>query len=157
MLVSLVNGITTYYLAGQAGVAESVHSSASNVKIAAGISKQTSRYVRAAAAATRDRLNLQTEIRFTTVRTFATPALAELFAADYDTTYPRSGYVFLTTTGATPSWRYLPDAVVDPPEREVIGCSVILNYTITGGLMSTDIPGTWSSEIPWPVGGNWES
>ena len=253
MRIALLNGTMIYPLAGQAGVPESVHSSASGYRIEGGIAKQTALRVRADNAQTWDRKNLATTIAFGTVRTFATCLLAETFAADYDATFPRSGVLVLagtggggypdeiivagdlTTNGSIPAvfptleyagtvngrpahddplaggcsvqwtgsvwllshtgdvplfsstqnvatadlvtaWtpvgsatgtpaligsyadnRYLLDAVIDPPAREVIGCSVILRYTVTGGRMATAIAGTWSSEIPWPVGGNWES
>ena len=44
--------------------------------------------------------------------------------------------------------RYLLDAVVAPPSRQVIGCSVELRYSATGGILATEISGTWSAEIP---------
>ena len=252
MRISLINGTTIYPLAGQAGVAESVHGSASGVRIDGDISKQPIKRVRADNALTLDRRNLATGIGFGTVRTFATCLLAEKFAADYDETFPRSGVLVLEGTGGTgypddiivagdlttngsapavfppldyagtvngrpayedplaggcsvqwtgsawllshtgdvplftstqnvatadlvtawtpvgaatgspalfgsyPDNRYLLDAVLDPPAREVIGCSVILRYTATGGRLAPGLPGTWSSDIPWPVGGNWE-
>ena len=250
MRISLLNGTTIYPLAGQAGVAESVHSSAADYSVEPEISKQTSLRVRADHAVTWDRKNLKTTIRFSTVRTFATCLLAEKFANDYDETIPRSGILIiegtggtgypesiivagdLTTDGTTPAvfptldydgplngkpsytavdgssviwdvsiwllthgptsmqwlsydaaaspdlvgtWeadspatgtpvligsypdnRHLLDAVIDPPSRQVIGCSVLLSYSVTGGRLAADPPGTWSSEIPWPVGGNWE-
>ena len=251
MRISLLNGTTIYPLAGQAGVAESVHSSAADYSVEPEISKQTSLRVRAEHAVTWDRKNLKTTIRFSTVRTFATCLLAEKFANDYDETVPRSGILIiegtggtgypdtiivagdLTTDGSTPAafptleydtmylghaeysdpadsttnaiwadgtweisladvllftstedvaspdlvtaWtpfypatgaprligsypdnRHLLDAVIDPPSRQVIGCSVLLSYSVTGGRLAADLPGTWSSEIPWPVGGNWE-
>lgn len=252
MRIALLNGTMIYPLAGQAGVPESVHSSASGYRIEGGIAKQTALRVRADNAQTWDRKNLATSLAFGTVRTFATCLLAEKFAADYDETFPRSGVIVLagtggtgypdtiivagdlTTDGSTPavfptleyagvvntrpahedplaggcsvmwmgsawllshigdvplfsstqavasadlvtSWtpigaatgtpalfgsypdnRYLLDAVLDPPAREVIGCSVILRYTATGGRLAPGLPGTWSSDIPWPVGGNWE-
>ena len=251
MRISLLNGTTIYPLAGQAGVAESVHSSAADYSVEPEISKQTSLRVRADHAVTWDRRNLRTTIRFSTVRTFATCLLAEKFANDYDETIPRSGILIiegtggtgypdtiivagdLTTDGSTPAvfptleyaglfngrpehndpvdsdtaaywavtqwelflagiglfsstedvatadlvttWtpippatgaprligsypdnRHLLDAVIDPPSRQVIGCSVLLSYSVTGGRLAADLPGTWSSEIPWPVGGNWE-
>jgi hypothetical protein len=259
MRISLVNGSTIYPLAGQAGVAESVHASASDFRIEGDIAKQTSLRVRADNAQTWDRRNLQTAIQFGTVRTFETCLLAEKFAADYDETYPRSGVLVIEGTGGTgypdsiliagdlttdgftpipnppaidwyatttiggqpyqiygdgtgdycvvfddggggflhwlmevggsvwtstedvtspdlvttwtptapatgtptvignhPDHRYLLDAVLDPPARQVIGCSVLLRYTATGGRLASGLPGTWSSDIPWPVGGNWE-
>lgn len=252
MRISLLNGTTIYPLAGQAGVPESVHSSASGYRIEGEIAKQTGLRVRADHATTWDRKNLKTTLAFDTVRTFATCLLAEKFSADYDETFPRSGVIIIAGTGGTgvptsilvagdvtdggdpvvfplleaagtlngrpqyldpldadtgvywggvawvikkatmgimftsaddvaspdlcttwaeiggftghpvcigtyPYSRYLLDAVIDPPGRVVIGCSVMLSYTATGGRLATEIAGTWSSEIPWPVGGNWES
>lgn len=250
MRISLLNGTTIYPLAGQAGAAESVHSSAADYSVEPEIAKQTVLRVRADHAQTWDRKNLKTKIGFSTVRTFATCLLAEKFANDYDETFPRSGVLViegtggtgypdsiivagdLTTDGTTPAvfpqldydgplngkpsytasdgssaiwdvsiwllthgptsmqwlsydavatpdlvdtWepdspatgtpvligsypdnRYLLEAVIDPPARQVIGCSVLLSYTVTGGRLAPGLPGTWSSEIPWPVGGNWE-
>lgn len=251
MRISLLNGTTTYPLAGQSGVAESVHSSASDLQIHGEIAKQTARFVRADHAATWDRKNLVTTVSFGTARVFATVLAAEQWAADYDETFPRSGVLVLASTGDTgvpisvsiggdmtsdgttplvfpaldtvgvsngrpcfsdpadantlvywsgtawiittgtitrfyslanvatpdlvstwvenspatgtpvvfgsyPGRRYLLEAVLDPPARQVIGCSVVLHYTATGGRLTNELPGLWSSEIPWPVGGNWE-
>jgi hypothetical protein len=252
MRAYLINGGTIYPLAGQAGVAESVHSSVAELRINGEIAKQTAQRVRADAAQTWDRKNLKTTVQFSTVRTFSTPADAELWSADYDETFPRSGVLGLIPSGMTsepdsiivagdltsdgttplvfprleyygitsgraeyndpldndtavfwtgsewslcitgigpvfsstedvaspelvttwtstapatgtpaligdyPDHRYLLEAVLDPPDRRVIGCSVILSYTATGGRLANDLPGTWNSDIPWPVGGNWE-
>ena len=135
MRISLLNGSTTYHLAGQAGVAESVHSSAAGVQIGATIQKQTALRVRADAAVTYDRANLQTTVSFSTVRTFATTDEAELWALDYDATYPRTGTLTMASTGDGTT-RTMTGAVVDPPARDVLGCAVVLNYTVTGGAIS---------------------
>lgn len=55
-----------------------------------------------------------------------------------------------------PGWRYLLEAVVEPPRRITRGCAVLLQYSVTGGAIVPQMPGIWSSEIPWPVGGCWE-
>lgn len=154
MRISLQNGDTLYPLAGEDGVSERVHSQAADIRIDPRIAKQTAERVRANHAITWDRKNLQNTITFATVRTFASPDAAAAWALDVDGMIPRSGTLVMDSGVA--SIRYMEAAVVDPPSRRVSGCSVLLSYTATGGAITAGIPGIWSSDIPWAVGGNWE-
>lgn len=139
MRIGIKVGSVTTWLAGDPAVGEHAHSSASDLRIAATAQKQTDRFVRAAAAKERDRGNLSTTVSFSTTRKFSTPQTAELWAADYDSAFPRAGTLVIQTTapGGTGTSRYMADTVVDPPTRQIIGCSVLLTYSATGGAITT--------------------
>ncbi len=140
MRIGLYNGSTLYPLAGAAGVDERTHSSAADFSIASNIQLQTAQKTRAANAAHFDRLNLVTAVAFSSTRLFATRALAEQYALDYDLAAPRTGILYLTTVGddgTTLVTRYLQNAVVSPPTRKVMGCTVFLTYSVTGGSITT--------------------
>jgi hypothetical protein len=98
MRIGLLSGSVLYPLAGAAGVAENVHSSAANVRITEEIATQTDLYVRAANARHYDRGNLAAEITFETVRTFSTLEAAEAWACDYSETYPRTGTLIIDSS-----------------------------------------------------------
>lgn len=141
MRVAIVSGATTHYLAGESGVSERVHSSAANMSISGDIQTSSRAGVRKAAAGVRDRLNLRTTISFSTSRLFSTPAAAEAWALDYDGTFLRAGTLKLdTVAGGTITTRYLHDCVVMPPSRQVIGCTVLLQYTAQGGAINSTAP-----------------
>jgi len=98
MRVSLLADSVLYPLAGQAGVAENVHSSAGNVRVTENIQTQTALRVRAANARHFDRANLAAEVSFDTVRTFATIEAAEAWAMDYSETFPREGTLIIDSS-----------------------------------------------------------
>lgn len=98
MRIALQHGSTVFPLAGQGGVDERIHSSAADLVITPGIAVQEAKYVRAANANRFDRGNLETQIAFTTHRTFATGLAAEKWALDYDLVSPRTGIVHLDRT-----------------------------------------------------------
>jgi hypothetical protein len=98
MRIGLLSSNVLYPLAGTAGVAENVHSSAANVQINEDIAVQTDLYIRAANARHYDRANLAAEITFDTVRTFATVEAAEAWAMDYSETYPRTGTLIIDSS-----------------------------------------------------------
>ena len=127
------------WLAGQPGVDEREFASASNIRITGSIQVQEDRYIRGTNAKVKDRKNLLETLTFTTTRTFPTPQAAELWSMDYNANMPRAGVVQLQSIaeGGSVSTRYMKDAVVMPPGREVIGCSVILSYEIRGGSIKT--------------------
>lgn len=137
MRIGLLHEGTLYPLAGEDGVAETVHSSAGDITIEADHTRQRVNRVRAANAMFYDRLNLATTVRFSTTRTFSTVAAAELWSLDYDAAMPRTGALVLESTTGT---RYLHDAIVSPPDRRVYGCSVALSYTVQGGAISAVNP-----------------
>lgn len=133
MRVALKVGGTVYPLAGQAGVSERDHSSASEFRLTAESQTQLLERVRAATAPTVDRGNLKTSVSFTTFRLFANPAAAFLFVLDHDAAIPREGIVQFEVEGpAGTSLRHLTGAVVNPPSRRCIGCTALLEYTATG-------------------------
>ena len=128
---------TTIWLAGQSGTGEREFSSVSGLQVAGQINVQENQFIRAAAATQVDRKNLATTVSFGTTRKFPTATAAELFALDYDNTQPRTGTLILESPqpGGGVSRRYMRGAVVDPPGREVIGVTVLLHYTVRGGLI----------------------
>ena len=131
-------GGTTRWLAGTPGTSEREHSSASDIRINGEILTQENNYLRSQTGEVVDRGNLKTTITFGTSRLFATANEAEMFSADYDSTSPRSGTLileFVQPLGSV-TRRYLRKAVVFPPVRQVIGCTVILNYTVRGGAIT---------------------
>lgn len=145
MRVALKVGSTIYPLAGQAGVDERTHSSASNFTISAQSVQDLIQRVRAASAQVVDRGNLSTTIRFSTTRVFATPAAAFLYSLDHDSLIPRQGVLVLDAVapGGAVSSRWLMDMVINPPLRRVIGCTVLLDYTATGGaIVNEGLPET---------------
>jgi hypothetical protein len=83
---------------------------------------------------------------------FADVAAAFLFALDYDENFARSGDLLLTVVGPPDpededpepapviSIRKLNHAVLDPPRRRVIGCTVLLDYVAIGGELEVYTP-----------------
>ena len=132
MKIALKNGDTDFWLAGEPGVAQSVHSSAGNLRFSGDISIDPQGRVRARSMAFRDRGNLAETISFTTSRKFDTTDEADEWAATYSAVHPRTGYLDLYNEAGDCIAR-LDNAVVRPPQREVIGVSVQLSYTVTGG------------------------
>ena len=146
MRVSLKVGSTSYPLAGEDGVSERVHSSASNFAVDPILETQRITRVRATHAGIVDRGNLTTVVKFSTTRKFPTVPHASMWLLDYDRTFPREGIaVFedVSPLGAILR-RHLLSAVVSPPSRRHIGCTVFLDYTITGSeiIFVTGTPGT---------------
>jgi hypothetical protein len=141
MRVALLNGSTTYYLAGQSGVSERAHSSANNIRFTPTRIAQEVNRIRAANATGYDRKNLRMVIEFDTARTFDDPGEAEAFALEYDASYPRTGTLIITDSdNATAYERHIADCMVDPPSRSVMGCTVYLSYRVTGGAVTTPEP-----------------
>lgn len=141
MRVSLLNGSTTIYLAGQSGVSETVHSSASGFTIDGARDVFPAKRTRAASATPYDRQNLITTIRFSTTRTFATPAAAQLWALDHDALIYKGTLIIDAGPpyGTYTSRRLLNNAIVAPPSRRTDSCTLWLTYTVTG---SDAVPAT---------------
>jgi hypothetical protein len=55
-----------------------------------------------------------------------------------------------------PGRRYVENAVVSPPRRRITGCTVMLDYAVSGGMPSDAIPGNWEA-YAWTDAGLWES
>ena len=139
MRIALINGATTYPLAGEAGVDERMHTSAADFRMTGHAGKQSQTFVRAAYGQEIDRGNLFHGISFTTARQFSTPQAAFLYSLDYAASHPRDGILQMDTIG---SWgaiarRQMTGALVDPPGRRVIGCSLMLDYHVSGGQIIT--------------------
>ncbi len=132
MKIALVHSSGTYWLAGQVGVSERVHSSAADLEFSGEIAVQGQDRVRAPARAFRDRLNYSSGVSFTTSRKFDTLTAAEEFAATYDAVYPRTGSIELYGASEV-IVATLQNAIVNPPRRRVTGVSVQLIYSVVGG------------------------
>lgn len=139
MRIKLVNGGSTYYLAGQSGVSERTHSSAGDISITTAIDMQTAKKTRATNAALHDRLNEVNTISFSTTRVFSSPDLAEQWSLDHGTNFGRTGTLYLETisSAGVSTWRYLQNAIVPAPARRVTGCTVTAAYTVTGGAITS--------------------
>lgn len=141
---------TTLWLAGDPSKNEREHSSAGDVRINGQTLVQWNQCVRATAGVPIDRGNLETTLTFTTARIFTTVAAAEVWSATYDSTQLRTGDVVLMSpaaTALTSSYILMAAAVVQPPTRQVIGCSVLLSYTILGGLLESHAFDIASNEL----------
>lgn len=138
MRIALNTGSGTVFLAGNPGVSEREHSSASDIVIAPTIITQPRDGVRRVTSGERDRGNLTTTISFSTTRTFQKPVEAQQFALDYESSNSeRTGSLSLTPIGGTGgAARTMADCVVHPPERRVTGCTVFLSYTCKGGKIT---------------------
>lgn len=132
MKIALLSDAVVYWLAGQEGIAQTVHSSAADLRINGQINVESQARLRAAFMAFRDRGNLQQNISFTTSRKFDTPSEANDWAITYDAVTPRTGYLDFYDETDEPVARVL-NVVVSPPERRVIGVSVQLSYSVVGG------------------------
>lgn len=138
MYVALLVSSTTYPLAGEAGVSERVHSPAADFRIEPQAETQVIARVRAANASVIDRGNLTNTITFSTTRKFLTPALASAYALMVDTSIPRSGTLVFKDVSAGGVWseHRMAGAVVSPPRRTCTGCTVALDYVVTGGAIT---------------------
>jgi hypothetical protein len=139
--ISLYSGSTHYHLAGQSGVSEREHSSAADVTISGAIDLQTTKRTRAANGQPYDRLNLIHTVQFSTTRAYASAQAAELAALDLYGN-PRTGTLYLrsVSTAGVETLRYLLNAVVHPPAVRLAGCTLLLSYTVTGGLLTSTAP-----------------
>lgn len=138
MRISLLNGSTIYHLAGQAWVSERVHSSAAELSMSAQTQSEVADLVGSEVAALFDRKNLVTSLSFQTHRLFATAAEALLFAADYDGTFARTGTLRIDAvlSDGSVTRRTLANALVDPPQRDLRGATLTLDYKIQGAAIA---------------------
>jgi hypothetical protein len=134
MRAALIHSTGTLWLAGNPATAERLHSSAANLRIEGRTALQQDARVRAAATLHIDRGNLATTVSFDTSRIFSTPAEAEVWSGMYDTANPRTGTLVLASISpVNESLLFFHGAVVQPPRRQVIGCSVLLGYEVLCG------------------------
>lgn len=163
MRIALKDGNgTLWWLAGEPAVAQNVHSWADQLRINGEIVFEWIDLLRATVSQAVDRGNLKTVVTFSTTRRFSTPRAAQLYCADYDRSTPRRGILVLEGVGPDGSTnrRYMGGAVVMPPHRQAIGCSVLLNYEVRGGLIVLGEDGeaepgdTWEDAVGlWEAGG----
>lgn len=132
MKIALKYETDTYWLAGEPGVSERVHSSAADLEFSGQSNVQAQGRVRALNMAFRDRGNLSAGVAWSTVRKFASLSAAEEFALVYDTVFPRTGYLDFYGADGTVKAR-LDNAQVNPPVRKVTGVSVRMDYSAQGG------------------------
>lgn len=151
MRVSLKVGSTSYALAGEEGVSERVHSPAADFSIEPQAERQSMPRVRATTAGVVDRGNLSTRITFSTTRKFPSVPHASMWLLDYDRTFPREGIAVFEDTSPLGAVlrRHLLSAVVSPPRRRFVGCTVFLDYEINGSeiIFVTGDPGTVPSGV----------
>jgi hypothetical protein len=138
MYVALLVSATTYPLAGEAGVSERVHSPAADFRIEPQAETQVIARVRATHALPVDRGNLANTITFSTTRKFLTPALASAYALMVEAAIPRSGTLVFKDVSPGGEWseHRMANAVVSPPRRSCTGCTVSLDYVVTGGAIT---------------------
>jgi hypothetical protein len=160
MRISLYSGSTLYPLAGQSGVSERTHSSAGDFLLTPESEVQVAAFVRGAHAKPLDRGTVLNVLSFSTTRKFASPADAHLWSLDYKTAFPSTGVLYLDAVLASGHTvrRTMANAVVDPPRRRCMGATVMLDYTVRGGVIAPDatypamdIAGTLTSNGSTPV------
>lgn len=135
MRIALVHSGGTLWLAGNPALAERLHPSAGNLRMDGRTATQADLYVGGDETVHTDRGNLATTVTFETSRIFATVAEAEVWSGLYDSLNPRAGtLVGVGIAGLVESLVNWPGAVVQPPRREVNGCSVMLSYEVLCGL-----------------------
>ena len=125
------------YLAGDETSPERTFSSAFDIRIAGKTIVQTVRNIRRQAARHIDRGNLETTLGFSTIREFATPAIAEAFADGYDESQSLTGILALFSYGPedVQAFLYMANCVVTLPSLTVSGCAVTLRYEARGGFV----------------------
>jgi hypothetical protein len=89
------------------------------------------------------------EWQFRVVRLFNTERLAHKFALLHRTQLPRQGRIKVTV-GASGDTEdiYLEDAIVQPTAPSIVGTAVVVQYSVKGGIPSTDVPDPLPSTDP---------
>lgn len=151
MRISLKVGAATYPLAGASGVSERVHSSASGLRIAPTLQTAGYQILGAGYAERQDLGNVAWNISFSTTRAFSSPAEAEIYATDYEARLPRAGTLLMESIApnGTVSGREMLNAIVNPPERNVVGATLFLNYSVEGGEIVPAAAVTLTANMPW--------
>lgn len=141
MRIGLENGGVIAWLAGQSGVAESVHSSARDFTLTGARQLEVAPFVKGVFTKQFDRGNQANEITFGSTRTFATADLAFLFGLDYLDDLQLTGTLVLDVDipGGGTSRRYMSNAIMQRPEMDPIGVSLMLEFSITGGQIVTEL------------------
>ena len=139
MRIGLENGGVIEWLAGEAGVSERVHSSARDFTLTGDRQLEVAPFVKGSFTRQFDRGNQANEITFGTTRLFATADLTFLYELDYLDNIQLTGTIVfeIEIPGGGVSRRYMANAVMNRPEMEPRGVSLMLNYSVSGGTIST--------------------
>lgn len=106
-------------------------------------------FFRAAALTYFNREGERVEMQFRVQRIFETNRLAERFCLTHRNNVPRQGLLQITVgIGADTEDIYLEDAIVEPSIVSLVGTVVIVQYSIKGGLFTTDVPEPLPSADP---------
>lgn len=93
--------------------------------------------LRADAVEVFNRGNRQHTLRFQITRNYASLKLCETALLDHPDEVPTTGNVKITTEDASPNVRYIQNATCHAFAARQIGTSILWQYTITGGAIST--------------------
>ena len=152
MRIGLQNGGTTQWLAGEPGVSERVHSSARDYTLTGERQLEVVPFVKGLVTRQFDRRNQSNEVTFGTTRTFSTADLCFLYTLDYLADIPLTGTLVLQidTPNGGYKTRLIANAVMQRPEMDAVGVSLALDYTVTGGAITTGptYPGGGDPIIP---------
>jgi hypothetical protein len=138
MRIGLENGGTIYWLAGESGVAESIHSSVADYSLSGDRQLDIAPIVKADVTRQFDRGNQPNEVTFSTTRKFTTADLCFIYTLDYLENIPLTGTLIFQVDipGGGTSSRVMANAIMQRPEMDPVGVSLTLDYTITGGRIS---------------------
>ena len=141
MRIALQTNTSTYWLAGEDGVAESVHSSARDFTLTGERQLGVEQLVKTAFTKQFDRESQTNEVTFGTSRTFATSEACFLFELDYSENIPLEGSIIfeIPLPGGGVTRRYMANAVMQRPEMDPIGVSLTLEFSISGGIISAGL------------------
>jgi hypothetical protein len=153
MRIALVHDGGTLDLAGSRDYTLREFPGADNLRFEGRTALQADARVRAAATSHIDRGNLATTVSFGTSRIFSTTAAAEVWSGMYDTVSARSGTLVISDWDLIPLLNF-PGAVVQPPRRQVIGCTVLLQYEVVCGAPVQPTQATGSVELVSPLAGD---
>lgn len=139
MRIGLENGGVIEWLAGEPGVAESVHSSVRDFTLTGDRQLEVVPYVKGNITRQFDRGNQSNEVTFGTTRTFATPDLTFLFELDYLDDIQLTGtLVFdIEIPGGGTHRRKMANAIMQRPEMDPVGVSLSLDFSVSGGQITS--------------------
>lgn len=136
MRVAIQNGGSTYWLAGQAGVSERVHSSARDFSLSRDRQLTVAPIVHSGFTVQFDRGNESTIATFSTTRKFATAEECFLFMIRYS--IPLTGVTVFEVEqiGGGTVQSLMANSVMSKPVMTPIGKTLTIEYTITGGAIT---------------------
>ena len=135
MRIGLQSGGNTYWLAGESGVAESVHSSVRDYTLTGDRQLEVAKLVKTPFSRQFDRESQTNEVSFGSTRTFTSADLCFIFTLDYLDNIPLTGTLIFEVDipGGGMSTRYMANAVMQRPEMDPVGVSLALEFTVSGG------------------------